>query len=251
MNNKQNYFGILILVIAMIAFAGCEKDADPVPNATQKLSIHLHTNVGNTEADYVTTFSDGSGRKFTLSDCRYYLSNLVLIKSDGSELPLTDIVLLVNPADQDYELTDVPVGDYKGIKMLFGLDSVTNHTDPAIYPAGDPLAIQTPGFHWDWNSGYIFLKMEGLCDTTIAGNGVADYPFFYHVGMDALKRTIDLSNQPFSVVSGTDKELFVEVDVLEVLANVDLRTENETHTFNNMPLATKIADNFPASIVME
>ncbi len=251
MKNNFRLLGVLLLLSATIAFTGCETDEEPMPNATQKLSFHVHTNVGSQEADYVSTFTDASGRKFTISDFRYYLSNIVLIKSDGSELPLSDLVLLVSPLENDYELMDVPVGDYKGMKLLFGLDSATNHLDPATYPAGNPLAIQTPGIHWDWNSGYIFMKMEGLCDTTLSGSGNADFPFFYHVGMDELKRSIDMTNEPFSVVSGTDKEVVLELDILDVLQNVDMRTENETHTFNNMPLASKIADNFQTSLVME
>lgn len=252
MKNKFQFIGVFIMLSIAIAFTGCEKDEEPTPGDTmQKLSFHLHTNVGNQEADYTTTFADATGRKFILSDFRYYLSNIVLIKSDGSEYPLTDVVLLVNPADQDYELMDVPTGDYKGLTFLFGLDSATNHTDPAIYPAGNPLAIQTPGIHWDWNSGYIFLKIEGTCDTSLAANGNPDYPFFYHIGMDGLKREVDKSSHSFSVMAGSDKELVLEMDVLDVLANVDMRTENETHTFNNMPLATKIADNFPSALIME
>lgn len=252
MKTKINFFLMLCCLISVVVFNGCKKDPDTTPeNTMQKFSFHLHTNVGSQEADYSTTFTDQAGRKFMLSDFRYYLSNIVLLKSDGSELPLTGKVLLADPAIHDYELMDVPVGDYKGLRFLFGLDSATNHTDPALYPAVNPLSIQSPGIHWDWNSGYIFAKIEGICDTTLSGAGAANYPFIYHIGMDMMKRTVDLSNQPFSVKSGTDKEIVLDLDVLDVLSNVDLRTENETHTFNDVPLATKIADNFSIAFTVE
>lgn len=251
MKNKLSIFAISLLLSSVILFAGCKKDPEVPENTMQQLSFHIHNNVGNQEADYSSTFSDATGRKFSLTDYRYYLSNIVLIKADGSELPLTDVVLLVNPANHDYVLAEVPTGDYKGLTMLYGLDSVTNHQDPATYPADNPLSIQSPGIHWDWNSGYIFSKIEGLCDTSLAANGQADFQFFYHVGMDMMKRTIDMSNHPFTIQAGSDKELVLELDLLDVLENVDLRTENETHTFNNMPLAEKIADNFAVSFTME
>lgn len=251
MKNILSIFAIVFFFSALILLSGCKKDPVVPENTVQQLSFHIHDNVGNQAADYSTTFSDLTGRKFTLTDFRYYLSNIVLIKNDGSELPLTDVVLLVSPTEQDYVLADVPVGDYKGLKMIYGLDSVTNHLDPATFPAGHPLAIQSPGMHWDWNSGYIFSKIEGLCDTSLAGDGPANFQFFYHVGMDMMKRTIDMSNHPFSVKSGSDKELVLELDLLDILANVDLRTENETHTFNNMPLAEKIANNFSTSFMIE
>ncbi len=251
MKNILSIFAVTILLSIQILFSGCKKDPVLPENTVQQLSFHIHDKVGNQAADYSTTFNDLAGRKLILSDFRYYLSNIVLIKNDGSEFPLTNVVLLVSPTEQDYMLAEVPVGDYKGFKMLYGLDSVTNHQDPATYPAGSPLAIQSPGMHWDWNSGYIFSKIEGLCDTSLAGDGQADFQFFYHVGMDMMKRTVDMSNHPFSVKAGSDKELVLELDLLDILANVDLRTENETHTFNNMPLAEKIADNFSTSFTVE
>lgn len=247
----KNLFLVSIFFSVVLAINGCSKDDGTPVNAEQKLSFHIHTNVGNQTADYNGTFADANGRKFTISDFRYYLSNIVLIKGDGSEIPLADVVLLVSPLENDYLLGDVPVGDYQGLRFYYGLDSATNHLDPATFPAGNPLAVQTPGIHWDWNSGYIFSKMEGKCDTSLAGTGNANYPYFFHVGSDLLRKTVDMSNHAFSIKAGADKELVIDVNVLDVLANIDLRTENETHTMNNMPLAMKIADNFSKAFVME
>ncbi len=248
--------GIIFSMAVMAMVTGCKKDkddsADVTPVSTeQNLKFHLHTQVGNQLANYTSTFTQASGRKFILEDFRYYVSNIKLIKEDGSEYPLTGKVLLAKPSQQDYELGLVPVGNYKGLKFIIGLDSVTNHSDPTSYASGNPLAIQTPGIHWSWSSGYIFFKVEGLCDTTAAANGSATYPFFFHIGMDSFKRTIDFSTSSFSVVSGSDKEVAFVFDLKKVLQNVDLRTENETHTMNNMPLATKIANNFSAAMELE
>lgn len=252
----KNKFNIALTIISLATFglliSSCKKSDDDNPaNTSQKLSFHIHTLVGNTSANYTSTFTDATGRKFTISDLRYYLSNIVLIKNDGSEYPLSGKVLLVNPATTGYELGDVPVGDYKGFRFILGLDSATNHSDPTTYPAGNPLAIQTPAIHWSWSSGYIFYLFEGKVDTTLAASGTPDYDFFYHVGMDGFKRTIDFSTEAFSIVSGSDKEIGLEFDMRDVLNNVDMRTENRTHTMDNMPLATKIADNWPGAIIIE
>jgi hypothetical protein len=37
--------------------------------------------------------------------------------------------------------TSVPVGNYKGFKFTVGLDSATNHKDPTLYSASNPLII--------------------------------------------------------------------------------------------------------------
>jgi hypothetical protein len=249
----KNYKIALTAAVAMLTtatlFTGCKDDTEePTPaNTEQKLSMHVHTNVGSSTAVYGTQYQDASGRKFNLSDLRYYLSNIVLIKSDGSEYPLTGKVILVNPANQDYELTNVPVGSYKGFKFMVGLDSATNHSDPTTYAASNPLAIQTPGIHWSWNSGYIFMMIEGKVDTTLANTGTPNFDMFYHIGLDSYKRTIDFSTEAFTVTSGSDQEIGIQFNLLNALNNVDMRTENATHTMDNMMLATKIANNWASA----
>lgn len=243
---KFHFLFIALMVFASASFVGCNKDEETGPT-TEKISLHLHSMVGTDEAAYGITYHDGSGRQFNLSDFRYYLSNFVLIKESGEEVPLSGVVMLASPAAHQYELGEVPSGSYKGFRFLVGLDSATNHTDPTIYPADNPLSIQSPGIHWDWNSGYIFMKIEGYVDTTLNADGSPDFEYFYHVGMDELKRTIDFSTSAFEVKSGADAELALEFDLLKALSNVEMRTENETHTFNNMPLAEKIADNWQSA----
>ncbi|MBK8847391.1 MAG: hypothetical protein IPO27_12935 [Bacteroidetes bacterium] len=253
--NKVILMALVALLTTATIFTGCKKDDDetpaPTPSTEQKLSFHMHTMVGTSAAVYGTQYQDASGRKFNLSDFRYYLSNIVLIKNDGSQLPISGKVILVNPATSKYELAKVPIGSYKGFKFIVGLDSATNHSDPTTYAAGNPLAIQSPGIHWSWNSGYIFMKIEGKVDTTQAANGPLDFEYFYHIGMDNFKCSIDFSTEAFTVVSGSDYEIGLEFDLLKVLNNVDMRTENATHTMDNMPLATKIANNWPTAFSIE
>ena len=253
--NKLVLMAAVALLTTATIFTGCKKDEDatpePTPNTVQKFSFHMHSMVGMNAAAYGVQYQDASGRKFNIADFRYYISNIVLIKNDGSEYALSGKVILVNPATHEYELGDVPVGGYKGFKFMLGLDSATNHADPTTYPASNPLAIQSPSNHWDWNSGYIFMKVEGNVDTTLASNGPLDFQYFYHVGMDGFKRTIDFSTDAFTVVSGSDYSVGIEFDLLKMLNNVDMRTENVTHTMNNMPLAMKIADNWQGAFELE
>ena len=251
--NKLILMAAVALLTTATIFTGCKKDDDetPTPNTEQKLSFHLHTMVGANAAAYGVQYQDASGRKFNIADFRYYISNIVLIKKDGSEYALSGKVILANPATHEYELGEVPVGNYNGFKFTLGLDSAINHSDPTTYPATNPLSIQSPGIHWDWNSGYIFMKVEGNVDTTLAANGPLDFQYFYHIGMDNFKRTIDFSTSAFTVASGSDYEIGLEFDLLKMLNNVDMRTENVTHTMNNMPLAMKIADNWQDAFELE
>lgn len=245
---KQINSLVMVCIATIITFTACKKDNN---GPSQKgLAFHLHSLVGNQEAVYDTTYLK-DGRQFKLSDYRYYISNIVLIKSDDSEYPLTGKVILANPSQNEYELGDVPVGEYKGFRFMLGLDSATNHMDPTTYGASDPLAIQTNPIHWSWNSGYIFFKIEGDVDTTLAANGTPDYEFFYHIGLDEYSRTIDFSTSAFEVVGDADNEIGLTFDLNKALNNVDMRVENETHTFNNTTLATKIASNWQSAFELE
>ncbi len=248
----KSVFSTFLTALALVGTLfvdSCEDEA-----TIANLKFHWHTNVGSAAAAYAVDFQTADGRKFNLSDFRYYISNIVLIKDDGTELPLTDKVLLVNPSEQDYDLGSVPTGEYKGFKFMIGLDSLTNHADPTTHAATSPLSIQSPPIHWSWNSGYIFFKVEGMVDSTAAGGQNPNKEFFYHIGLDALKRNIDFSTSAFSVSADEttmENEIALELDLLEVLDGVNMLTEYETHTFNNMGLATKIADNWQDAFSIE
>lgn len=248
---KKSFISItaITVFISMVSLSACKKEESG--NLTQKLTLHIHNNVGSNEAEYGTTYTDLNGRKFNISDWRYYVSNIVLINSDGSERPINDTVFLVSPEQGNYVLGQVPVGNYQGFRFLIGVDSTTNHSDPATYPAGNPLAIQDNPIHWSWNSGYIFMKLEGQFDSTANATDAPNKDFFYHIGLDENRRTIDFTNQAFTVTKGYDKMVTVECDLRKVWTNVNMLTENSSHSMMDGGLATKIADNWSTAFTVE
>ncbi|MCS6916473.1 MAG: hypothetical protein RMK52_01555 [Chitinophagales bacterium] len=243
---KLRYFAFFLILSA--GFASCKKDDHG--ETTEMVKLHLHTMVGNQAANYTSTFSN-NGRSFTLSNLRYYLSNFVLIQDDGTEVPIAGKVILASPDEHEWELGLVPSGHYSGIRFLVGLDSVTNHGDPTVYPSGHPLAPQTPSIHWSWNTGYIFMMVEGKVDTTLAANGSANANFFYHIGLDQMARSVSLSGADVHVEAGGENSFHLAFDLLKALQGVDMRTEIKTHSMDNMMLAEKIANNWPQSFTWE
>lgn len=246
---------------------GCKKDEKTVPvdntetanttttgttteTETQTVSLKMDAYVGSSPLNYSSSFTTSSGIKHTISTFRYYVSNIRLIKSDGSEYPITDKYFLVSPSTSNYSLGEVPVGDYKGLKFNVGIDSLTNHQDPTIYSASNPLAIQSPGMHWNWNSGYIFIMVEGTCDTTVANTDVltlGQYSkgMFLHIGMDKNNKEVDLSTSPFTVSAAAESAINIKADLDTFFNGIDLKTDNQTHTMDNMPLAMKATANIP------
>lgn len=239
------------LAVLSIGFVSCKKE-ETTTKTSQNLNFHIHSMAGAAEINDADVFTTATGRKITFSDLRYYISNIVLIKEDGTEYPISNKVLLAGIEKEEHALGEVPVGKYKGFKFMLGLDSATNHSDPTTYEAGNPLAMQTPSIHWDWNSGYIFFKAEGRVDTSAAGNLAPNHDFFYHIGMDMLARQIDFSTSAFEVTADGEKFVHMNFDFLTALQNVDFTTETMTHSMGaGMPLATKIANNYQAAFEVE
>lgn len=234
------------LLIASVVFAtSCKKD-DEVPQLKyQSLSFKFQPYSGSDALNYSSTFTNADGRNFTLTEFRYYVSGIKLIKEDGSELPITNKYLLVSPSTSVYPVGDVPAGNYKGIKFSVGVDYDANHGDPTLYAADHPLAIQSPGIHWSWMMGYIFMKIEGTCDTSATGTAGEYHDMFYHIGMDSYLTEVDLSTSSFSVSGDSPKQITFKTDVNVLLEDVDMETEWSTHTMDNMPLATRIKNNIP------
>lgn len=89
-----------------------------------------------------------------------------------------------NSAKASFTFKDIPKGIYEGIRFTIGVDSIANHSDPAIWPNDHALSIMVGGsMHWTWNSGYIFIKVEGQYDIPGSSPG----GFAYHLGRDDLK----------------------------------------------------------------
>jgi hypothetical protein len=112
----------------------------------------------------------------------YYISNIVLLNENGStySVPKDSSYFLIkeeNPT-QLISLKNIPAGNYKSIQFVLGVDSVMCAA-PLDQRKGvlDPAAGGA-GMYWSWNSGYIFLKLEGTSNAVTA----ADKKYRYHIG---------------------------------------------------------------------
>ena len=134
------------------------------------------------------TYANKSGEAFTVSKFDYFISNIRLIRPDGSAytVPQDNSYFLLRAADptsQSFTLLGVPAGDYAQIEYMVGVDSLRNTADISQRKGVlDPGSSHTSGMYWDWNTGYIHLKLEGTSpaapqDATGANN------FRYHIGL--------------------------------------------------------------------
>lgn len=254
---------IMAVTAATFAISGCQKDGCTDPDATNYdaeakdddgscaypgVMLHFHSKMGTADFAYDTEVTNWEGRKMKFTTAQVYLSGFFYHNDDGKTM-IEDSYVLAKPETMMYEIGEVPSAHYHGFGFSVGVDSASNHMDPASWPSDHALSSNNPDHaFWAWNSGYIFIKVEGVMDSTAAMNGTTNAPFIYHIGMDMFRN--DLMFTQHQDVDG-DVTMNVEFDFLELFNNIDLRTDPDSHTMNNMPAAMAMSGNVPNAVSIQ
>jgi len=144
--------------------------------------------------------------------------------------------------------------DFTSLNANIGVDSTQNHEDPSAREADDPLFILNTGdMHWGWNTGYIFIILEGKADTSATQDGSGITNFAYHIGSDQMLRNFSLQNLDWDKVNDNLFETNIDLDLYKVFdgatQDIDIKDERTSHTNpSQIALSEKIIDNFVSAI---
>jgi plastocyanin len=177
----KNQFLFATLLLSIIFISSCKKEDTLTGNGP--VTIHFDNRAGADDFAFSTNYTTAAGDTVNFTKVKYYVSNFVLVKSDGSQyvIPQSETYRLIDEAvDSTQEITfnNIPAGDYTSVKYIIGVDSLRSTTDVSqrtgdLDPAGGGADM-----YWSWNSGYIFFKIEGTSpQSTEMGN-----MFMYHIG---------------------------------------------------------------------
>lgn len=166
------------LIICLLAFAGCDdKDKNPAPLPTMgNIEFTISNNIdGQSIQIGAMNNVNEAGNTYSVDELKYYLSNFVLIKDDGTEFKAPNYELIDEESgnSKSFILENVPFGKYTGLRFYMGVDSTRNHSG---VNTGDLDPVN--GMIWDWSTGYIYFKHEGMF---IDSTGTPDY-LTYHLG---------------------------------------------------------------------
>lgn len=245
---KFRLFTLACLSFLTVAFSACTDDADVTTPAAGTLDVEVDHLVGNVPLVLHTgTYTTSSGQQFTVSTFNYYLSNIKLRKADGTEYAEPESYHLLKHSDaatRAFTLTNVPAGDYTGFTFTIGVDSARN-VSGAQTGALDP----SNGMFWEWNSGYIYTKLEGSSPQA-GGNK----QLLFHIGgfkkPNNTIRTVSPSLNGATIQIRKDRTPTVHLaaDVLKMFTGpntIDFSTLSNTMGGSN---SVKVADNQAAGM---
>ncbi|REE24533.1 hypothetical protein DFQ09_104305 [Winogradskyella pacifica] len=176
MKNLKKY---MLSAAVLVAFMSCSSDDDNrvANNVTLEFSNTFNSTpivLGAATSAEATVNTSDAGQVHHFSELKYVVSNIRLIKANGTEIPYNvnnldtgaTVVNQAKPETLSYVLSDIPVGDYTEIKFGLGVRSDLNTLDQVSFPTFyDNAGSNDTEMHWEWGTGYRFTKIEGFYDT--------------------------------------------------------------------------------------
>jgi uncharacterized repeat protein (TIGR04052 family) len=237
---------LLTAPLVVGALVACSSDSTTAPTGPQPVTVRFAARVGSQGFTCGQTYS-GLGTPATsasASDFMMYVSNVRLITSGGTEVPVSltadnkwqaDNVALIDfaaggngtacpnaTADTNTRVVGtVPAGTYTGVRFELGLPFDKNHQDQTT--ASGPYSSSR--MFWSWNAGYKAVRLD------LSSSG---FPtgWFIHLGSTGCTPTGTAStvptactagNRPTVTLTGFDASRDVIIaDVARLVANSNL-----------------------------
>lgn len=244
--------------LPIVILMSCKKDNTPAYNNTVKahLSVEFDNIAGAADLQLNTaTYTNTAGESMKITKLKYYVSNFVLTNASGLvyTVPQDSCYFLIDESDASTHepVLNVPEGEYSKLQFMVGVDSIRNTMDISKRTGVlDPTGIAAD-MYWGWNSGYIFLKLEGTSPAVTASGNV----FQYHIGgfggynsptPNNLKTvTLDLTARGTpKVKAGKDTNIHLFVDILKALGGTTTMSFANTSMIHSAAPGIPVANNY-------
>lgn len=183
---------------------------------TQNVNLRFQNEVGDLPLiiDSVN-YKNELNQDFTISKFKFYISNVSFENTNGAQTaPSTSFLI-----DQEDSLSlstnsiSIPSGIYSSIEFILGVDSLHN-----VSGAQNGALDVVNTMFWTWNSGYIFMKLEG---NSSFSNSPGHF-FEYHIGgfkepYNAIRKIKLTFDQPVEISKHKLTDILINVNVLEIL----------------------------------
>ena len=269
---KGTICAVTVFILLVLSVNSCKIDNKVSPGSVYNMNFTISAGT--------TPLLPGPGNVVTNAPLRYYLNQLQfyigyprLEKADGTEIPLTNLVLvefnsfpLATPNEiygTDFTFS-IPAGSYTGIKFGIGVpDAILDTIKHYHYRASDPLN-QAWGMMWP-NSDSVFrnIAIDMLADTSIQQNQTVNRDYQFHI-LEEFPNTHSVNlysdllfPDAFTVGNGNIHSATFNLDFNNVIFNstnpIDLRTSVSTdmNTPSGITLGEAINKNFYSSLKLK
>jgi hypothetical protein len=241
-----------LLFVVLIILSGCRKkdpppppDEEPVSVGTADVSIEFVNEMNGSALVFNKYYLTPNGDSLSVYGFAYYISNVVLTREDNGTHKVPESYFIVrHPAQRVMVLKNVPAARYKSVSFTLGVDSARN-TSGAQTGGLDP--VYAGDMYWNWNSGYVFFKLEG----TSPQSGDPSRNVGFHIGgyggPNKAQRSFTLvfGSSSLFVSDGKQPGIVLRTELSESLKSpsvIDLKTNYSQ--LGEGPGAKTIADNY-------
>ncbi|MFN8282511.1 MAG: MbnP family protein [Chitinophagales bacterium] len=260
---------LLLAILSILCLFSCKKNEDnnvvPIVE-TGAVKIQFDNRIGSNGL-YLNTlwYTNANGDSMKFTTVKYFVSNFAFTRDDDSVfiVPKDSCYFLVSEADDSTQkviIRNVPFGKYKKVAFVIGVDSAKScspisERTGSLSTSGGMVA----GMYWQWNSGYIFVKVEGVSPQSTN----IDKSFKYHIGLFGgyLTPTINnLKNVLLDVPAGgtinvlntnTVPTVHMNVDILQVFNGDTNININEHSEIMVSTLSAFVANNYKNMFVID
>lgn len=251
--NMKKLLGVGVLSIVLLSSLSCKEDPvvpDPEPPAN-KVKIDVQPVFNGSDLFIDSTYITVEGHQVQFTDLKFYLED---VRNGGVQL--TDAMLF----DYNERGTLLYDGagkssDFSSFEANLGVGPANNNSNPADFPNSSWLNISNSNdMHWDWNPGYIFVKVEARVDTIPDGVDLFDHFIIFHGGKNENLETVSFSNLNWSSIGTNRHQLNLELDMSEFLQStlhtIDLQFESSSHSAPGQEtITTKVMENFKEALI--
>lgn len=263
--NSLFYFSLFLTVL----FTSCKKmgctdvEAENYnPDATHddgscqhitndSIKIKIIPTYNNVDLELDSAYSTEEGYNVKFTTISFFISHLANNSDTINESSLYDFrdkgsQLLSKRADFNL---------YPSIQGFIGVDSINNHSDPSAFDNENDLNVENAGtMHWGWNTGYIFVKIEGKVDTLLSGN--FNHNFSFHAGTDTFLQQITFENILWEQTAQNEHTINLLLSMSDFLSSglntIDLKDEFITHSNSGQQALTeKVVVNFVNALSLQ
>lgn len=247
----KNYRVVFILSLCLV-FNACKKDTkisqelEVSPMQTYgSLKIEFENVVDTARLQFTKNYVNQNGDTFQVTKFNYFISNIIITKEDNSSFVEAESYHLIDhsdPTSSIVTLTNVPVGSYKSISFMLGVDSARN-----VSGAQSGALSQGTGMFWTWSTGYIMLKLEG---TSPKSPDLGKNIYFHVGGFEGINKaqrnfTFNFASTTANVSASSTPEIRLLTDVSEIFKNPSTVDFSSIYDVTNINSRSRmIADNY-------